>query len=77
MPQRKLCSHAFPTDVFNELRHALKIDGPLQVLPDDHHYYDDDDGDSDDYDDDDDDDDDDEDEDLPADSHQVGICHND
>ena len=33
--QRKLCPRAFPTDVFNELRHALKIDEPLQVLIDD------------------------------------------
>ena len=34
-PQSKLCSHAFPTDVFNELRHALKIDELVQVLIDD------------------------------------------
>ena len=41
--QRKLCPHAFPTDVFNELRHALKIDEPLQVLidHDDNNYADD------------------------------------
>ena len=25
-------SHAFPTDVFNELGHELKINGPLQSL---------------------------------------------
>ena len=30
-----MCSHAFPTDVFNELRHALKIDELVQVLIDD------------------------------------------
>ena len=54
LPQRKLCSHAFPTDVFNELRHALKIDGLLQVFHDDHHYNNDDDGNGDSDDDDDD-----------------------
>ena len=53
MAERKLCSHAFPTDVFNELRHALKIDRPLQVLHDDHHWHDDNDDDGDDVDDDD------------------------